>query len=189
MNRTNGICLMDMMHKKTTKMQQNEYKTVKEISTKFDMSTRNVRRIISKLTDNCSEATLYKDKNHEWQIHHLLVPKFKPQRTRKNKYYALSVDPCANYTKSDIDVVMRFVYEQMGDDVLEINYVVEQKKSNNQNHLHCYVKCSNRKKLIECFKLGFSRISYHESVIFDLNGWKQYITKDGSQIITLKKTN
>jgi hypothetical protein len=167
-------------------MQQNEYLTVKEISLKYDMSARNVRRIINKLTNNCSEATLYKNKKHEWQVHRLLVPKFKPQRTRKNKYYALSIDPCANYTKSDIDVVMKFVFEQMNDDALELNYVIEQKKSNNQNHIHCFVKCSTKKKLLDLFKLGFSRISYHESVIFDLNGWKQYITKDGSQITTLK---
>lgn len=170
-------------------MQQNEYFTVKEISSKYEMTTRNVRRIISSLADNCSEAMLYKNKNGEWMVHHLLVPKFKPQRTRKNKYYALSIDPCMDYNKSDIDVVMKFAYEQMGDDVLEINYVVEQKKSNNRNHLHCYVKCSNKKKLINCFKLGFSKISYHESAIFDLNGWKDYIKKYGSQIITLKKTN
>lgn len=167
-------------------MQQNEYVTVKEISLKYGMSARNVRRIIGKLTENCSEATLYKDKNHEWQIHHLLVPKFKPQRTRKNKYYALSIDPCAKYTESDINVVLRFVYEQMNDESLELNYVIEQKKSNNQNHLHCFVKCSNRKKFLDLLKLGFSRISYHESIIFDLEGWKDYITKDGSPIITLK---
>jgi hypothetical protein len=167
-------------------MQQNEYVTVKEISLKYDMSARNVRRIISKLTENCSEATLYKDKNHEWQVHHLLIPKFKPQRTRKNKYYALSIDPCAKYTESDINVVMRFVYEQMNDGSLELNYVIEQKKSNNQNHLHCFVKCSDKKKLLDLFKLGFSRISYKESIIFDLDGWKGYITKDGSPITTLK---
>jgi hypothetical protein len=170
-------------------MQKNEYVTVREISAKYEMCTRNVRRIISNLTNNQSESMLYKNKNGEWMVHHLLIPKFKPQRTRKNKYYALSIDPCTDYTKKDIEGVMKFAYEQMGDEVLEINYVIEQKKSNNRNHLHCYVKCSNKKKLLDCFKLGFSRISYHESVIFDLNGWKDYIMKDGSQIITLKNLN
>jgi hypothetical protein len=178
-----------MMRLITTKMQENEYLTVKEISSKYNMTTRNVRKIISNLTNNCSETMLYKNKKHEWQVHHLLVTKFKPQRTRKNKYYALSIDPCTDYTESEIDVVMKFAYEQMDNDVTEINYVIEQKKSNNRNHLHCYVKCSNKKKLIDCLKLGFSRISYHESVIFDLNGWKDYMKKDGSQIITLKKIN
>ena len=167
-------------------MQTNEYLSVKEISTKYDMSARNVRRIISKIAENYSEVMLYKDKNNQWLIHHLLIPKFKPQRVRKSKYYALSIDPCINYTKSDIDGVMKFVCEQMGSDELEMNYVIEAKLSNNRNHLHCYVRCSNKKKLIDCFKLGFSQISYHESKIFDLNGWKQYITKDGGQITTLK---
>jgi transcriptional antiterminator len=167
-------------------MQQNEYLTVKEISLKYDMSARNVRRIIGKLNEKYSEASLHKNKKNEWQIHYLLVPKFKPQRTRKNKYFALSIDPCANYSESDINVVMRFVYEQMNDDSLELNYVIEQKKSNNQNHLHCFIKCSDKKKLLDLFKLGFSRISYHESKIFDLVGWKGYITKDGSLIKRLK---
>lgn len=167
-------------------MQKNEYVTVREISAKYEMCTRNVRRIISNLTDNQSESMLHKNKNGEWMIHHLLVPKFKPQRMKKNKYYALSIDPCTYYSKTDIDVVVKFAMEQMGDNAIEINYVVEQKKSNNRNHLHCYVKCSNKKKLLDCFKLGFSRITYHESVIFDLNGWKDYIMKEGSQIMTLK---
>jgi hypothetical protein len=167
-------------------MQQNEYLTVKEISLNYNVSARNVRKIINKLTTNYSDASLHKNKNHEWQVHHLLLPKFKPQRIRKNKYYALSIDPCAKYSEKDINVVMRFVYDQMNDDTLELNYVVEQKKSNNQNHLHCFVKCSDKKKLLDLLKLGFSRISYHESMIFDLEGWKGYITKDGSQITTLK---
>lgn len=151
------------------------------------MSARNVRRIISTLTESCSEDTLYQNKNHEWQIHHLLLPKFKPQRQRKNKYYALSVDPCGSYSKADVDVVMKFVFDQMKDESLEINYVVEQKKSDGQNHLHCYVKCSDRKKLVNCFRLGFGQLSYHVSEVFDLQGWIQYITKDGSQITKLKK--
>jgi len=68
-------------------MQKNEYLTVKDISQKYMMSTRNVRRIITTLENKCSDETLYKDKNNHWQVHHLLVCKFKPQRMRKNKYY------------------------------------------------------------------------------------------------------
>lgn len=167
-------------------MLKNEYLTVKDISEKYMMSTRNVRRIINTLEDNCSEATLYKDKNNHWQIHSLLVPKFRPQRTRQNKYYALTVDPCYKYTNKDIDEIMKFVFDQLGDDKSEFNYVIEQKKANGHSHIHSYVKCTNKKKLLNCFRLGFGQLSYHESVIFDLVGWKQYITKDGSQIKTLK---
>jgi hypothetical protein len=168
-------------------MQQNEYLKVKEISIKYNMSARNVRRIISKIAENYSEAMLYKDKNNQWLIHQLLIPKFKPKRVRKsNCYYALSIDPCYNYSETEIDEVMKFVFDQMSDNTLEINYVIEQKKANNQNHIHCYVKCSNKKKLMQCIRLGFSQVSYHQSPIFDLNGWKQYITKDNNEIKILK---
>ncbi len=167
-------------------MQKNEYLTVKDISNKYMMSTRNVRRIISTLENKCSEATLYKDKNNHWQVHHLLIGKFKPQRTRTNKYYAVTIDPTYKYTSNDIDGIMKFVFEQLVDDKAEINYVVEQKKTNEHNHIHCYIKCTSKRKLINSFRLGFGQLSYHESVIFDLNGWKQYLLKENNSIKTLK---
>ena len=167
-------------------MQQNEYLKVKEISSKYDMTARNVRRIISKIAENYSEVMLYKNKNNQWLIHSLLLPKFQPQRLRKSKYYALSIDPCYNYSDAEIVEIMEFVFSQMNDNKLEINYVIEQKKANSQNHIHCYVKCSNKKKLMQCIKLGFSKVSYHQSPIFDLNGWKNYITKDNNTIKILK---
>lgn len=81
---------------------------------------------------------------------------------------------------------MKFIYVQMDSSNVELNYVVEKKKANNQNHIHCFIKCSNKKKLIQCIRLGFSQVSYHQGPVFDLVGWKDYIKKDGSQIITLK---
>ena len=168
-------------------MQQNEYLTVKEISKKYDMSARNIRRIISNLTQDFGEKTLYKDKSHQWQVHRLIVEKFKPKRIRKNKYYALSIDPCDSYTKPTIEAIVKLVFEQMGGEMSELNYTIEQKKKNNLNHLHCFVKCTNKQKLIRNFRLEFSRISFRQSPVFDLNGWMDYITKDGCQIKTLKK--
>lgn len=167
-------------------MLKNEYLTVKDIADKYTMSTRNVRRIISTLENKCSEVTLHKDKNGHWQVHYLLVSNFKPQRIRRDKYYAVTIDPTYKYSVKDIDVIMKFVFDQLVDYNTEINYVVEQKKTNEHNHIHSYVKCSNKRKLINCFRLGFGQLSYHESVIFDLNGWKQYITKENNNIKTLK---
>ena len=82
---------------------------------------------------------------------------------------------------------MAFVYEQMDDHTLEINYAIERKKSDGLNHVHSFVKCSNKKKLIKCIRLGFGKISYRETPIFDLTGWKSYITKYGAEIITITK--
>lgn len=168
-------------------MLKNEYLTVKDISNKYMMSTRNVRRIISTLENNCSESTLYKDKNNHWRVHHLLISKFKPKRIRAKKYYALNIDPTYKYSVLEIDEIILWVFGQLEDDRAEINYVVEQKHTNGHNHIHSYVTCSNKRKLINCFRLGFGQLSYLESVIFDLNGWKQYITKENNNIKTLKK--
>lgn len=43
---------------------------------------------------------------------------------------------------------MVFIAKQMGETNLELNYVVEEKKKNKLNHINCFVKCSNKKKLI-----------------------------------------
>lgn len=167
-------------------MIQNEYKNVKEVSQLTSQSTRNVRRIIKRLEDEVGKELLHQDNNNMWMIHNLLLGRFKPQRIRTDKYYALSVDPCYNYSEMEIDEVMKFVIEQMSDKTTEINYVIEQKKANNQNHIHCFVKCSNKKKLMQCIRLGFSQVSYCQTGIFDLAGWKKYITKDNNKIKLLK---
>ena len=167
-------------------MQQNEYLNVKEISILTVQSARNVRRIIKKLEGEVDKELLYQDDNKNWIISKILLKRFKLQRIRKDKYYALSVDPCSFYSVSDINEIMKFIYVQMDSNNLELNYVVEKKKANNQNHIHCYIKCSNKKKLIQCIRLGFSQVSYRQGPVFDLVGWKDYIKKDGSQIITLK---
>lgn len=167
-------------------MIEKEYLNVKEISNLTMQSTRNVRRIIKTIEGEVGKELLHQDSNNNWRIHHILFNRFKPKRIRTNKYYALSFDPCYNYSEIEIDAVMKFVVEQMGDSAIELNYVTEKKKANTQNHIHCFVKCSNKKKLLQCIRWGFSKLSYHQSAIFDLSSWKQYITKENNNIKTLK---
>lgn len=167
-------------------MNTDDYLNVKEVSQLTVQSTRNVRRIIKRIINDVNERMLYQDNNYNWHIHRQLLSHFKPQRIRANKFYALSIDPCHNLSVSEIEVVLRFVMDQMGETNLELNYVIEKKIKNGQNHLHCFVKCSNKKKLVQCFRLGFSQISYHQSSIFDLESWKNYITKYNNEIKTLK---
>jgi hypothetical protein len=165
----------------------NNYKKVQEVSKITQQSTRNVRRIINRIKDEVDNSLLFKDEEQSvWNIHKDLLPKFKPQRIRANKFYALTIDPCVSYTEKDLDAVMKFVIELMGDTNTEIHYVVEKKKANNQNHIHCFVKCSEKRKLIQNFRIAFSTISYFQSAIFDLESWKHYITKENNDIKTLK---
>jgi hypothetical protein len=168
-------------------MIEKEYLTVTELSKLHQVSTRQIRRIISKLIPDTTEQLIYKDNNDIWNVHHLLTSRFKPQRTRKDKFYALTIDPVHEYSESEIHEIVNFVYDQMADEGLEINYSVEAKKANGRNHIHCFIKCKNRKKLIDLMRLGFSTVSYHEATIYNLEGWKSYITKDSNNIKTLKR--
>lgn len=63
---------------------------------------------------------------------------------------------------------------------------MEEKKANNQNYVHCYITSGKKKRIIELVTLRFSSISYKEVEIFDLEGWENYIIKDGSQTKTIK---
>lgn len=165
----------------------NDYTTVQEVSKITEQSTRNVRRIINRIKDEVDSNLLFKDvEQSTWNIHKDLLHKFKPQRIRANKYYALTIDPCVSYSEKDLNEIMKYVIELMGDTQTEINYVVEQKKANNENHIHCFVKCTNKRKLIQNFRIAFSTVSYHQSTIFDLDSWKGYITKENNEIKTLK---
>ncbi len=165
----------------------NDYKTVVDVSKITEQSTRNVRRIINRIKDEVDSNLLFKDEEQSvWNIHKDLLHKFKPQRIRANKFYALTIDPCVSYSEKDLDEIMKYVIELMGDAHTEIHYVVEQKKANNQNHIHCFVKCTNKRKLIQNFRIAFSNVSYLQSAIFDLESWKGYITKENNKIKTLK---
>lgn len=178
---------MGLMYNNHTKMITDDYKTVVEISKLTQQSTRNIRKIIEKIKDEVDDRVLFKNKNsNSWNIHKTILYKFKPQRVRVNKFYALTIDPCINYSEKDLDKVMKYVIELMGDVKTEIHYVVEQKKTNFQNHIHCFVMCSNKRKLIQNLRIAFSTVSYYQSVIFDLESWKCYITKENKNIKTLK---
>ena len=164
----------------------NEYFTVKEISRKVNMTMRNVRKIISKLKDEKNETLLHKDKNNSWLIHHLLLPNFKRQRNKKERYYAISIDPSNDFSEKEIDEVLNYVLEKNDQSDLEFHYSIEKKQKDGKNHIHCFTNSIEKRKLIRALHLGFSKMSYRQNVIFDLEGWKNYITKTGTIIKTIK---
>ena len=163
----------------------NDYTTVQEVSKITQQSTRNVRRIINRIKDEVDSKYLFKDDNSIWKISKEILVQFRPQRIRENKFYALTIDPCVSYTDKDLHEIMKYVIELMGDVRTEIHYVVEQKKANFKNHIHCFVKCTAKRKLIHNFRIAFSTVSYFQSAIFDLESWKGYITKENNEIKTL----
>lgn len=167
-------------------MSNNEYLTVKDISREFKLTTRHIRKLVAQLAEEKNHLLIHKDRMNKWAIHRLLLPTFQPKKKKTEKWYALSIDPIQYYSEKDIDEVMKFILVNMADENIEIHYTVEQKKANGRNHIHCFLNCNQKKKLIENVRLGFSQVSYHHQEVFDLEGWKSYITKDGATIKTLK---
>jgi hypothetical protein len=169
-------------------MIKKEYYTVNEVSKYYQTTTRNVRRIIYNLKEDSNENLLRKDNNDIWEIHQLLLPKFKPQRIRKCEYYALTIYPTDNYSQKVINEMMRFISNNSSDTKLEINYAIEASKTKDlHRHVHCYIKSDKKRELMKLIKESFYQIDYKEDEIYDLEGWKNYITKEGTQIITLNK--
>jgi hypothetical protein len=163
-----------------------EYLTVNDVSKHYSTTARNVRRIISTISDDSNGLLLAKDKTDKWLIHRLLLPKFEPKRVRKSKFYALTIRPSSHFSTKEIDEMMRFVFKRFDDDDLEINYTLE---GNNKGyyHIHCYIQTKRKRELVREIKEIFYQIDYKQHSIYDLAGWMKYITKDGSPIIKLNK--
>jgi hypothetical protein len=169
-------------------MAKKEYYTVNEVSKHYQTTSRNVRRIIYALKEDSNENLLRKDNNDIWEIHQLLLPKFKPQRIRKCKYYALTIYPTDNYSPKVITKMMRFICNNSSDTKLEMNYSIEASKNKDfHHHMHCYIKSNKKRELMKLIRESFYKIDYKVAEIYDLEGWKNYITKEGTQIITLNK--
>jgi hypothetical protein len=176
------------VYKNERYMINKEYLTVNDVSKYYKTTTRNVRRIISVIKDEANINMLMKNNDNTWLIHHLLLPKFRPQRKRESKYYALTIRPSSDYSKKVLDEMMMFIFSQFADSELEINYTIECSEKNSfYNHIHCYVKTKGKRDLIRQFRELFYKLDYKQSSIYDLENWKKYITKEGSPIIQLKK--
>lgn len=161
-----------------------EYYSVKELSKLHGMTPRHIRRIMTKLIDEGKRNLIFKE-NGNWKIHHLLESKFNPIRIHKKKWIAINIDPSQELSNEKIKSIMKFVFEQMGEGTI-INYTIEGKRSNQRNHIHGYVNCQSKRKLVEAIKLGFGNVSYLITEVYDLQGWISYITKENNEIINLK---
>ena len=87
-----------------------------------------------------------------------------------------------------IHSVIQYAIGLLEDPTAEIHYVVEMKKRKIEPHVHTYYRCKSRKAMKQVINLAFGGTSYYHSKVFDLEGWKRYITKDGLTITTIKNT-
>lgn len=54
----------------------------------YNVSKRNIRRVINKIVDVTNSNLLGKDNNGFWCVNRMLLSKFKSQRVRKQPYYS-----------------------------------------------------------------------------------------------------
>jgi hypothetical protein len=164
---------------------QKEYYSTSEISNLLNLSVRHVRRLVTKKEKEIKNKYLiHKDKNGDWRIHELLTSHFTPKNILKSKYYAFSFDPISSYSEDELHEIMKYIMNSSHEFVSEINYVIHQKNKNQLNHVHMYLKSSNRNKFISTVREALGEISYKQNAIFDLDGWKGYMNKDNNNNIT-----
>lgn len=167
---------------------EKEYYTVADVNRKTNLSSKQIRnRILRFRKDGEYNNMISKDSQGRWVIHRMILSRFKPERIRESKFYALTIDPVDCYSEKDLMSIMKFVVDDIPVKQIQISYTIEKKKSNGLNHIHLFTNCEKRKTLIQTLRIAFSKMSYKESNIFDSEGWESYIQKDGCQIIRLNK--
>ena len=163
------------------------YLMVAEIAKKKRITAKTVRNKILKLIGVVADNMILKDKNNQYRVHNSLLPKFEPEKRHSIKYIAINVDPVTYFSKEDIHKTMIWLLDYVKLDKIEINFSIEAKKKNGRNHLHIYIKKNIAIKFLKALKFAYPEMSYYIVKVYDIEGWKSYISKE-SQIITLKKS-
>jgi hypothetical protein len=164
----------------------NEYLRVDDIAKQQKITMKTVRNKIQKLIGLVPNGKIIKDNNDNWRIHYSIKEMFKPERVHKLKYTAFTIDPVYNYSYEDLLKIVSWINGNINENDFELNFSIEPKKANNRLHLHFYFKKSVSGKFLKSAKLAFHDMNYHSTEIYDLDGWKNYISKE-NKIITLKK--
>ncbi len=162
------------------------YLTVTDLSRIHGLGERQIRKMIDKIKPTTTPQLIWKDANNRYMVHPILTSRFKRVRKPVQKYYALTVSPSYEYTEKDLHQIMDYVIRKM-EGAVEVNYTVETNKTDNRNHLHCYINCNQRRNLMRLIKEGLDKINFCSKHIHDLEKWRQYMTKSGGKITTLKK--
>jgi hypothetical protein len=167
-----------------------EYFSVKELSQKTGLQKRTIIQRLNQLRGEKDESLLFKNKNGMWQIHQLLEKYFKRKKQSKNKWISYTIDPAdSHYSIEEIHKIMEIIFIDLWDFNLEMNYVIEKKKSNLMSHLHGYTNSKSRNRVFKAIRDRFPLSSVYIDNVYDLNGWKSYIQKESSIIRYLNTNN
>lgn len=164
-------------------MQTKEYYNTNEVAKLFNISTKTVLRRLKEFNDESESKLITKDNTGNWLIHKLALPRFKPT-TKEIQYTALTIDTEIDYNYKDLHKVVTDIFEIIKGKV-ELNYSVELKVKDFKPHIHFYFPSDQFRKIFKELKTLLD-FSYRTTPVFDLQGWKDYISKE-TKIITLSK--
>jgi len=167
---------------------KNEYYTSTEISAITGLSQRQIT-YRAKLI-NATKELLYKDTTGQFKIHRLLLPRFKKKEKKEIEIYAFSSDLPKGYTEPRIIEAMSFMLSQCNH-YTKLEYSIEQKDATGELHIHSILTTENKTDFYNKMKESFGSQPHKYKTLFDRELWLQYITKYGTEIITItnKKTN
>ncbi|WP_264552987.1 hypothetical protein [Flavobacterium sp. N2038] len=167
---------------------QNEYYNTTQISNLTELDPRQILYIIKQI--NTTNDLLFKNKRGEYQIHRLLLPRFKKSENKRIKHFAYSTDLPKGYTEKQLVDLMKYVLS-LCKDYTRIELSIEQKNKNGELHIHSILSTKNKTDYIRNMALVFGSHSYKCSKLFDRQNWVSYCTKYGTELITItnKKTN
>jgi DNA-binding transcriptional regulator YhcF (GntR family) len=159
-----------------------EYLTKRELALELKISTKTVQRRLDEINKQGSTKLIQKDSAGRWLIHRLAVPKFK--KAKEKEYKAITIDTECDYSYKDLSEVIYYIFDKIRGK-LDLNYTIETKRKDAKPHIHCYLTKEQTKPFIDQLKLLVD-CDYKITDVFDLEGWRAYISKE-TPIITLTK--
>lgn len=148
----------------------------------YGISSKTVSRRIQQLTTD-NESRLIVKRHGRWRIHQLALSQFKPKK-KETEYTAITIDPVLDYSLTDMETVFDYILTEVPTP-LEIHYSLETKNKDGKPHIHCYLPSDQYRKFLRVLR-SLVEISYKVATVFDLDGWREYISKE-SPIIKFKK--
>ena len=158
-----------------------EYYYTDEVARMLQCSVKTIIRRINDILIENEDTKLIIKKDRVWLIHSLAIPKFTKETT---KYHAITIDTVIDYNEKDLISVIKLVFDNYEGE-LELNYTIEAKNKNNKPHIHCYIPTTQLYRFKKAL-LRLVEFSYHIAPVYDLEGWRNYISKENN-ITTLKK--
>jgi hypothetical protein len=159
-----------------------EYYNTQEVALELNVSTKTIQRKLKEINKQGGSSLIEKNSAGAWQIHRLAFPKFK--KAKEKEYKAITIDTECDYSYKDLSEVIQKIFVRISGQ-FTLKYSIETKRKDAKPHIHCYLPTQDIKRFMEQVKMLVD-CDYKIKKAFDLEGWREYISKE-TPIMTLTK--